>query len=98
MSHVPSHVRVTIDSDDRRTRRLVETIRDLVPTAEIRDAREDEDAAGFLDRLVCCGPVTPVVEVGGLLLTAPTPAEAVLAWQRASRGTVATAPRRGGVP
>lgn len=77
-------VRLTIDSDDRRSRRVVETISDLVPTAEVRDARYDEDAADFLDRLVCCGSVTPVLEVGGLLLTAPTPAEAVLAVRRAA--------------
>jgi hypothetical protein len=42
----------------------------------------DEAAAAFLDRLVCCGSVTPVVESGGLLLTAPTPAEALLAVRR----------------
>ncbi|HSK21589.1 MAG TPA: hypothetical protein VK906_00345 [Egicoccus sp.] len=77
-------VRLTIDSDDRRSRRVVETISDLVPTAEVRDARYDADAADFLDRLVCCGSVTPVLEVGGLLLTAPTPAEAVLAVRRAA--------------
>lgn len=76
-------VRVTIDRDDRRSQRVVEAILDLVPTAEIRDARWDDEAADFLDRLVCCGPVTPVVEVGGLLLTAPNPAEAVLAVRRA---------------
>lgn len=79
-----SHVRVTIDRDDRNSRRVVETLLDLVPTAEIRDAREDDDAADFLDRLVCCGSVTPVLEVGGLLLTAPTPPEAVLAVRRAA--------------
>lgn len=77
------HVRVTIDGDDRSTRRVVDSVLDLVPSAEIRDAREDEDAAAFLDRLVCCGPVTPVLEVRGLLLTAPTPAEAVLTLRRA---------------
>ena len=82
-------VRVTIDGDDRRSRRVVETILDLVPTAEIRDARWDDEAADFLDRLVCCGPVTPVVEVGGLLLTAPNPAEAVLAVRRAAPDLVA---------
>ncbi len=83
-----SHVRVTIDRDDRNSRRVVETLLDLVPTAEIRDAREDDDAADFLDRLVCCGSVTPVLEVGGLLLTAPTPPEAVLAVRRAAPGLV----------
>jgi hypothetical protein len=82
-------VRVTIDGDDRRSRRVVETVLDLVPTAEIRDAREDDDAADFLDRLVCCGRVTPVLEVGGLLLTAPTPAEAVLTLRRAAPEMVA---------
>lgn len=82
-------VRVTVDSDDRRSRRVVETILDLVPTAEVRDARWDDEAADFLDRLVCCGPVTPVVEVGGLLLTAPNPAEAVLAVRRAAPDLVA---------
>lgn len=76
-------VRITVDRDDRRSRQVVETVLDLVPSAEVRDARYD-DAAEFLDRLVCCGPVTPVVEVGGLLLTAPTPAEAVLAVRRAA--------------
>jgi hypothetical protein len=83
------HVRVTIDGDDRRSRRVVETITDLVPSAEIRDARWDDDAADFLDHLVCCGSVTPVLEVGGLLLTAPTPAEAVLAIRRAAPELVA---------
>lgn len=82
-------VRVTIDGDDRRSRRVVETILDLVPTAEVRDARCDDEAADFLDRLVCCGPVTPVVEVGDLLLTAPNPAEAVLAVRRAAPDLVA---------
>jgi hypothetical protein len=77
-------LRITIDGDDRQTRRVVDTISDLVPTVEVRDARYDDDAADFLDRLVCCGPVTPVLEVGGLLLTAPTPAEAVLAVRRAA--------------
>lgn len=75
-------VRITIDGDDRHTRRVVETLVDLVPHAEVRDARWDDDAAGFLERLVCCGRVTPVVEVAGLVLTAPTPAEAVLALRR----------------
>ena len=84
-----THVRVTIDRDDRLTRRVVEAVTDLVPTAEIRDARLDDDAADFLDRLVCCGPVTPVLEVGGLLLTAPNPAEAVLALRRAAPELVA---------
>lgn len=83
-----SHVRVTIDADDRNSRRVVETLLDLVPSAEIRDAREDDDAADFLDRLVCCGSVTPVVEVAGLMLTAPTPPEAVLAVRRAAPGLV----------
>jgi hypothetical protein len=77
-------VRLTIDGDDRRTRRVVETLTDLIPSVEVRDARVDDAAAGFLDRLVCCGPVTPVLEVEGLLLTAPTPAEAVLAVRRAT--------------
>jgi hypothetical protein len=75
-------VRITIDRDDRNSRRVVETVLDLVPWAEVRDARLDDDAADFLDRLVCCGQVTPVLEVGGLLLTAPTPPEAVLAVRR----------------
>lgn len=82
-------LRITIDGDDRQTRRVVDTISDLVPTVEVRDARYDDDAADFLDRLVCCGPVTPVLEVGGLLLTAPTPAEAVLAVRRAAPDLVA---------
>jgi hypothetical protein len=84
-----SHVRLTIDRDDRRSQRVVETVLDLVPTAEVRDARWDDDAADFLDRLVCCGSVTPVLEVGGLLLTAPTPAEAVLAVRREAPDLVA---------
>jgi hypothetical protein len=84
-----THVRLTIDRDDRRTRRVVETITDLVPTTEVRDARVDDDAAAFLDRLVCCGQVTPVLEAGGLLLTSPTPAEAVLALRRAAPDLVA---------
>jgi hypothetical protein len=75
-------VRITIDRDDRNSRRVVETVLDLVPWAEVRDARLDPDAADFLDRLVCCGPVTPVLEVGGLLLTAPNPPEVVLAVRR----------------
>jgi hypothetical protein len=75
-------VRLTIDRDDRRSRRVVETLTDLVPTVEVRDARWDDEAADLLDRLVCCGSITPVLEVGGLLLTAPTPAEAVLAVRR----------------
>lgn len=83
------HVRLTIDSDDRRSRRVVESVTDLVPSTEVRDARFDDDAADFLDRLVCCGSVTPVLEVGGLLLTAPTPAEAVLAVRRAAPELVA---------
>lgn len=83
------HVRLTIDSDDRRSRRVVESVTDLVPSTEVRDARFDDDATEFLDRLVCCGSVTPVLEVGGLLLTAPTPAEAVLAVRRAAPELVA---------
>jgi hypothetical protein len=82
-------LRLTIDSDDRRSSRVVETISDLVPTAEVRGARYDLDAADFLDRLVCCGAVTPVLEVGGLLLTAPTPAEAVLAVRRVAPELIA---------
>jgi hypothetical protein len=78
-------IRVTIDSDDRNSVRVVDALTALADTevtVEIRDARTDEVAAGFLDRLVCCGSVTPVVESGGLLLTAPTPAEALLAVRR----------------
>lgn len=84
-----THVRITIDGDDRHSRRVLEAVTDLVPTAEVRDARDDDEAADFLDRLVCCGPVTPVLEAGGLLLTAPTPAEAVLALRRAAPDLVA---------
>jgi hypothetical protein len=84
-----SRVRLTIDGDDRRTRRVVETLTDLVPDLEVRDARDDDAAADFLDRLVCCGSITPVLEVGGLLLTAPNPAEAVLAVRRAAPDLVA---------
>ncbi len=78
-------VRVTIDADDRHTRRVVEAVQVLQAhgvEVEIRDARQDASAAEALQRLVCCGAVTPVVEVGGLLLTAPTPAEAILAVRR----------------
>jgi hypothetical protein len=78
-------IRVTIDSDERNSARVVEAmtaLADAEVTVEIRDARTDEAAAAFLDRLVCCGSVTPVVESGGLLLTAPTPAEALLAVRR----------------
>jgi hypothetical protein len=84
-----TRVRLTIDRDDRRSQRVVEAVSELVPTAEVRDARVDDDAADFLDRLVCCGPVTPVLEAGGLLLTSPTPAEAVLALRRAAPDLVA---------
>jgi hypothetical protein len=78
-------IRITIDSDDRNSVRVVEALTALDGAAtavEIRDARTDAAAAAFLDRLVCCGAVTPVVESGGLLLTAPTPAEALLAVRR----------------
>ncbi len=80
-------IRVTIDRDDRATSRVVGSLMALADPAagvevEIRDAREDGAAADFLDRLVCCGSVTPVVECGGLLLTAPTAAEALLAVRR----------------
>jgi len=80
-------IRVTIDRDDRATARVVESLTALRDPAanvevEVRDAREDPAAADFLDRLVCCGSVTPVVEVEGLLLTAPTAAEALLAVRR----------------
>ena len=80
-----TRVRVTIDADDRNSRRVVESLEALRgPGVEVvvRDARDDPDAAGFLERLVCCGPLTPVVEVRGLLLTAPTPAEALLTVRR----------------
>jgi len=80
-------IRVTIDSDDRNSVRVVEAMMALSGdgvTVEVRDARTDEAAADFLERLVCCGSVTPVVESGGLLLTAPTPAEALLAVRRAT--------------
>ncbi len=78
-------VRVTIDADDRNSRRVVGSLEGLSGPAlrvVVRDARDDPDAARSLERLVCCGPVTPVVEVRGLLLTAPTPAEALLAVRR----------------
>lgn len=78
-------IRITIDADDRQTSRVVEALTALDGIdVEVRDARDDEAAAAFLDRLVCCGPVTPVVEHAGLLLTAPSPAEALLAVRRAS--------------
>lgn len=80
-----STIRITIDADDRQTSRVVEALTALDGIeVEVRDARDDEAAAAFLDRLVCCGPVTPVVEHAGLLLTAPSPAEALLAVRRAS--------------
>jgi hypothetical protein len=78
-------IRITIDADDRRTVRVVEALTGLDGVdVQVRDAREDPEAAAFLDRLVCCGPVTPVVEHAGLLLTAPSAAEALLAVRRAS--------------
>jgi hypothetical protein len=79
-----SSVRVTIDGNDRRTEGVLTVLRGAVGEdgVEVRDAREDPDAADFLDRLVCCGPVTPVVECGGLVLTGPNPAEALAAVRR----------------
>jgi hypothetical protein len=78
-------IRITIDGDDRQTVRVVEALSALDGVeVQVRDAREDAEAAAFLDRLVCCGPVTPVVEHAGLLLTAPSAAEALLAVRRAS--------------
>jgi hypothetical protein len=78
-------IRITIDADDRQTVRVVEALTGLDGVeVQVRDAREDPEAAAFLDRLVCCGPVTPVVEHAGLLLTAPSAAEALLAVRRAS--------------
>ncbi len=84
-----TRIRLTIDDDARRTRRVVESVLNIVPSAEVRDARRDADAEAFLDRLVCCGSITPVLEVGGLLLTAPNPAEAVLTIRRAAPELVA---------
>ena len=84
-----TRVRVTIDADDRNSRRVVESLEQLRSEhveVEVRDAREDTRAAEALDHLVCCGSITPVVEVRGLLLTAPTPAEAVLAVRRVTPG------------
>ncbi len=76
-------IRITIDDDDRQTRRVVDALGGLSDASvEVRDAREDEDAQAFLDRLVCCGRITPVVELGGLLLTAPSAPEALLAVRR----------------
>ena len=78
-------IRVTIDSDDRNSARVVAALTRLGDgdaEVEVRDARVDAAAARFLERLVCCGSVTPVVECAGLLLTAPTPAEALLAVRR----------------
>ncbi len=78
-------IRITIDGDDRQTVRVVEALSALDGVeVQVRDAREDAEAAAFLDRLGCCGPVTPVVEHAGLLLTAPSAAEALLAVRRAS--------------
>lgn len=87
----PTRITVTTDGDDRRSRAVVEAMEALQrPGLEVvvRDAREEPAAAQFLDGLVCCGPVTPVVTCGGLLLTAPTPAEAVLAVRRVVPGSV----------
>ena len=83
------HVRITIDSDDRRSRRVVDAITELVPQAEVRDARRDEEAATFLTSLVCSGRLTPVLEVGGLMLTAPSPADAVEAVRQKAPDLVA---------
>lgn len=84
-------IRITIDSDDRDTMRLVEALTSLGDgdaQVEVRDARVDDAAADFLERLVCCGSVTPVVECGGLLLTAPSAAEALLAVRRVAPALV----------
>ena len=83
-----TRIRLTIDDDGRRTRRVTESVLGIAPSAEIRDARLDADAKHFLKRLVCCGSITPVLEVGGLLLTAPRPAEAVLAIRRVASDLV----------
>jgi hypothetical protein len=77
-----SRVRVTIDADDRRTQGVLTVLTGAVEDVEVRDAREDPDAAAFLDRLACCGPLSPVVECEGLLLTGPNPAEALAAVRR----------------
>ena len=77
-----ARIRVTIDGDDRRTQGVVTVLTGAADDVEVRDAREDPDTAAFLDRLVCCGPVTPVVEVAGLVLTGPNPAEALAAVRR----------------
>jgi hypothetical protein len=79
-----SRVRVTIDRDDRGTRGVVTVLSGAIDESEveIRDARDDPDAAAFLDRLVCCGRVDPVVECDGLVLTGPNPAEALAAVRR----------------
>ena len=77
-----SRIRVTIDGDDRRSRGIVTVLTGAAEDVEVRDAREDPETAAFLERLVCCGPVTPVVECEGLLLTGPNPAEALAAVRR----------------
>jgi hypothetical protein len=79
-----ARIRLTIDGDDRRNQGVVTVLTGAVDDVEVRDAREDPDAAAFLERLVCCGPVTPVLECGGLLLTGPNPAEALAAVRRAA--------------
>lgn len=79
-----AQVRITIDADDRRTRRVVETLTGAFADVQVLDARDDDDAADYLDRLVCCGSITPVVDGFGLTLTAPTPAEALIALRRAA--------------
>lgn len=84
-------IRITIDSDDRNTARVVEALMSLGDghtEVEVRDARVDDAAADFLERLVCCGSVTPVVEFGGLLLTAPSATEALLAVRRVAPALV----------
>lgn len=77
-------VRITVDRDDRRTRSLVRVLEEAVGDVEVRDARVDPEAAAFLERLVCCGPVAPVVECAGLVLTSPSGAEALAAIRRAA--------------
>jgi hypothetical protein len=77
-----ARIRVTIEDDDRGTQGVLTVLTGATHDIEVRDAREDPDAAAFLDRLVCCGRVTPVVECEGLLLTGPNPAEAFAAVRR----------------
>ncbi len=92
----PPPVRVYVDDDDRHTRAVLDALAAEGRTVEVLDARHDDDAARFLQTLVCCGPVAPVVVVDGLVLTRPTAAQAIDAVRRhATRHGTASAPPHG---